>query len=180
VVDWHLFLKADYAVFQHRLDVWHKGNTTPYKLILPVGDCFAEMQRTGRIDFFVPTSGLSFRKAILDRVFPVPEQFRVSADAYLMRTAFTFGPVYSTAEILGFYRAHRNLVYRKSDFDATAFFSGSLFPALNRFYQANGLTFQLDYTDPNPRTHVLGSLRETMHKLVRFVAQAVGRTSRSS
>ena len=142
MIGWDRFLQGDYAVLQHGLDIWDNGNTNPYKMILPVGDCFAEMQRSGRFDFFVPTSGLFFRKAVLDQIFPIPIVFRIAADAYLTRTAFVFGNVYSIPNSLGFYRKHENAIYGNDNFDSKAFFSEILFPALNTFYGARGMDYQ--------------------------------------
>jgi glycosyltransferase involved in cell wall biosynthesis len=152
IVRWHHFLEGDYALLQHGLDVWEDGNTRPYKLILPVGDCFAEMQRSGRLDFFVPTSGLCFRRAILDRVLPMPRKFRIAADAYLMRTTFVFGKVHSIHDSLGFYRRHNNLVLGNRHFHRT-FIAEVLIPELNRFYRTQGIDYQID----RPRPHRLGS-----------------------
>jgi glycosyltransferase involved in cell wall biosynthesis len=143
VLKWHNFLEGDYAVLQHGLDVWDEGKTNPYKNILPVGDCFAEMQRTNNFDFFVPTSGLIFRKSVIEKVFPLPENIKIAADAYLMRTAFISGKVYSIPESLGFYRKHNNAVFKNKQFDVQRFFSEILFPALNKFYQSNNVDYQI-------------------------------------
>ncbi len=162
IVNWHRFLQSDYAVLQHGLSVCDGRNVRPYKLILPVGDCFAEMQQSGRINFFVPTSGLSFRKAVLDRVFPIPTEFRVAADAYVMRAAFVFGNVYSIPDSLGFYRKHNNAVYENNDFNSDVFFSEILFPALASFYEANGINYQF-----GPNERVTGAARRWFFRFSR-------------
>jgi len=115
-IQWHTFLKGDYALLQHGLNIWHEGDAGPYKNILPVGDCFAEMQHSGRIDYFVPTSGLVFRKSVLEKVFPIPDEIRISADAYLMRCAIVFGKVYSIPDTLGYYRKHQVVIFIDSIF----------------------------------------------------------------
>jgi len=144
---WHVFLQGDYALLQHGLTVWSDGDAGPYKNILPVGDCFAEMQQCGNIDYFVPTSGLVFRKEILEKIFPLPDEIRISADAYLMRCAFVFGKVYSIPETLGYYRKHeQNNVFRNKDFDVDELFSNIIFPALNNFYKKNEINFQFEYS----------------------------------
>jgi glycosyltransferase involved in cell wall biosynthesis len=142
ILEWHRFLNADYGILQHQLDVWEDGNKRPYKLTLPVGDCFSEMQESGKIDFFVPTSGLCFRKEILNMVFPIPTVFRFSADAYLMRTAFVFGKVYSIPEALGVYRRHGDAVSGDKVFYEN-FIVGVLIPELNKFYKAQNTGYQL-------------------------------------
>jgi glycosyltransferase involved in cell wall biosynthesis len=146
-LQWHAFLKGDYALLQHGLEVWHYRSAGPYKNILPVGDCFAEMQQSGRIDFFVPTSGLVFRKPVLDRVFPLPDEIRICADAYLMRCAFAFGKVYSIPETLGYYRKHRrNNVFKNKDFDVDELLTKIIFPSLNSFYKNNEINFQFRHS----------------------------------
>jgi len=143
VARWHEFLKQDYAILQHGLEIWDQGQTRPYKIVLPVGDCFAEMQHSNRINFFVPTSGLSFPKTMLEQIFPIPTIFRIAADAYIMRTTFVFGKVYSIPDSLGYYRKHNNAVFENNDFNANAFFNEMLFPALNEFYRIKGFDYQI-------------------------------------
>jgi glycosyltransferase involved in cell wall biosynthesis len=169
VVKWHYFLEGDYAALQHCLDIWENGKISPYKLVLPVGDCFAEMQRTNNIDFFVPTSGLVFPRPVLEKVFPVPDNIRIAADAYIMRTAFIFGKVYSIPEPLGFYRKHNNAVFKNKQFDVQRFFSEILFPALNRFYQSHDAGYQIPVAAPvnsAPHFGVIASLRRLLKKVL--------------
>jgi glycosyltransferase involved in cell wall biosynthesis len=146
-IQWHAFLKGNYALLQHGLNVWRDGDAGPYKNILPVGDCFAEMQHSGRIDYFVPTSGLVFRKSVLEKIFPLPDKIRICADAYLMRCAFVFGKVYSIPDTLGYYRKHqRNNVYKNKGFDVDELFSKIIFPSLNNFYKNHKINFQFKYS----------------------------------
>jgi glycosyltransferase involved in cell wall biosynthesis len=144
VVKWHYFLDGDYSVLQHGLDLWDEGKTNPYKNILPVGDCFAEMKRTNNIDFFVATSGLVFTGAVLKKVFPLPERMRICADGYMMRAAFVFGKVCSIPCSLGFYRKHENnAVMQNKEFDMHKYLWEILFPELNKFYQSNNVDYQI-------------------------------------
>lgn len=145
VVKWDQFLEGDYGLLQHGLTVWRDGHQTPYKHILPVGDCWGQMQQTGQIDFFVPTTGLCFRKSTLDRIFPIPKQLRICADAYLMRTAFLWGKVYSIPDSLGYYRQHQNSVYNNQNFRHSEYFQSVLFPALNQFYQQQGSDYKVSW-----------------------------------
>jgi len=144
IIRWHEFLEGQYGVLQHALEIWQDGNTHPYKRVLPVGDCFGEMQETGRIDFFVPTSGLCFRKRLLEKVFPIPEQFIICADAFLMRAAFVHGQVYSIPQPLGYYRKHDNTVFGNQEFNINKFLHEQLFPELNQYYLRMGLDFRYD------------------------------------
>jgi len=159
-IQWHAFLKGDYALLQHGLNVWHDGDEGPYKNILPVGDCFAEMQHSGRINYFVPTSGLVFRKSVLEKVFPLPDQIRICADAYLMRSAFVFGKVYSIPDTLGYYRKHqKNNVFKRKDFDVDELFSKIIFPSLNNFYKNYEINFQFRYSNLQERLLIRTLLR---------------------
>jgi glycosyltransferase involved in cell wall biosynthesis len=55
---------------------------------------------------WVPTSGNAFSRAVLEKVFPVDERYRICADAWIFyRTAF-HGEVLAIEEILGAYRIH--------------------------------------------------------------------------
>ncbi len=53
-----------------------------------------------------PTLGLSFRRQIADRLFPMPEQFRRSPDAHLVRAAFFITQIVPISEALASYRVH--------------------------------------------------------------------------
>ncbi|MEA5533264.1 glycosyltransferase family 2 protein [Crocosphaera sp. XPORK-15E] len=141
IVKWHNFLEGSYAILQHGLEIWSDGKTKPYKLVLPTGDCFEEMKKTKNIDFFVPTSGLSFPKSILEKIFPLPTEFRICADAYIMRTAFVFGLVYSIPDYLSFYRKHNNTTFKNKNFDHQEFFKTILFPKLYEFYKNQELNY---------------------------------------
>lgn len=165
VVRWHKETGADYGVLQHNMTVWQDGVEQPYKRILPTGDCFAQMEATDEIDFFVPTSGLAFRKTVLDQVFPIPESLRICADAYLMRTAFTFGPVHSIPRSLGYYRKHRNTVYGNPSFNHNGFFCSTVMPAINAFYERRGIAYRMAMPSP------LQPLRSPRHRAVEWVAE---------
>ncbi len=112
IVAWHNFLKGDYVMLQHLVKVWDNGKEYLYKPALYSGDCFIHTQVTGELGLFVGTSGLVFSRKILERIMPVPLQFKISADAYLTRTSFIFGRVVSIPEILGYYcQWPKNLIH---------------------------------------------------------------------
>jgi hypothetical protein len=58
-----------------------------------------------------PTSGNAWSRELLDRLLPVPEdEFRISADGYLLMLAWLYGEVRTIPEPLSLYRVHgRNL-----------------------------------------------------------------------
>jgi glycosyltransferase involved in cell wall biosynthesis len=53
-----------------------------------------------------PTSCLAFRRATLNRLLPVPETIKLSADAYLALLIIFIAPVLALPEILTVYRIH--------------------------------------------------------------------------
>jgi glycosyltransferase involved in cell wall biosynthesis len=59
------------------------------------------------------TSGLSFRREILERILPMPELLRVTADAYLKWTALALAPGWFTREELTLMRIHGNNLFTK-------------------------------------------------------------------
>ncbi len=56
---------------------------------------------------FSPTSGNAFAREVLEAILPMPaEQWRISADVYLVYLAPFYGDVVSLDEVLGYYRVH--------------------------------------------------------------------------
>lgn len=167
VLRWHNFLKGEYSLLQHNVDVWEDGLTYPYKTAMYSGNCFRHTIKTGQLGLFVGTSGLVFKRNILEKVMPVPTDFRISADAYLTRTTFTFGPVYSIPESLGYYRKHTNAVLGNKSHSHTKFHRKTLFPYLNRFYDAHGIDFQFKTRDEVCGVPNMGATTYLMKFLVR-------------
>ena len=68
------------------------------------------MFRFGMFDFFVPTSGLCFRREVLKRVFPLPcdDILRICADAYITRLALCYSELATIDHSLGVYRIHEH------------------------------------------------------------------------
>lgn len=78
----------------------------PAELPFDSGDVTSKLLRKGRYQTTV-TSGLAFKRSVLDRVMPVPEQdFRQGADGYLATVAPLHGEVTSIDDCLGAYRIH--------------------------------------------------------------------------
>jgi len=78
----------------------------PAELPFDSGDVTPELLRKGRYQTTV-TSGLAFKRSVLDRIMPVPEQdFRQGADGYLATVAPLHGDVTSIDDCLGAYRIH--------------------------------------------------------------------------
>jgi glycosyltransferase involved in cell wall biosynthesis len=144
IVNWHIMTNGEYSLIQHAVDVWDNGDIYPYKYVLNSGDFFRQMVETNEIGSFVGTSGLAFQRKILEKVMPVPLDFRISADAYLTRTSFTQGFVYSILKPLGYYRKHNNAVFGNKSVSHRIFHEDTLFPNLNNFYRKHNIPFRID------------------------------------
>jgi len=135
------------AVHQHNLCIIRNGKATeePFHEAMMVGDYFSYVQRTGNgyIPQFIATSGLTFPRTVLEKVGPIPQDFRTCADGYLTRTCFCYGEVMSINRFWGGYRLHgENLTYQNRSFDSQRYVSALLFPALNRFYKKKGISLK--------------------------------------
>ncbi|MGB2622840.1 MAG: glycosyltransferase [Candidatus Acidiferrum sp.] len=66
---------------------------------------------------FNPTSmsSLAFRKAILEKVLPIPETITIQADGYIQALAVFLAPVAAIDEPLGIYRFHGSNLYFLSE-----------------------------------------------------------------
>ncbi len=69
------------------------------------GDVLAQLLRNRRYSS-PPTSGNAFTRTFLERVMPVPEEFQLGADSYLVVHAPFLGQVVPIREILGQYCVH--------------------------------------------------------------------------
>ena len=68
-----------------------------------------------------PTSSLAFRRSVLMRLVPVPEQCSFNHDAYLISNAIFLGPVAAVTECLTRYRIHgQNLYSARGQLDVKA------------------------------------------------------------
>ena len=62
-----------------------------------------------------PTSGNAFSRAVLSQILPIPEdQFRISADGYLITLVPFYGEIAAVEEPLGVYREHGNNLWARS------------------------------------------------------------------
>jgi glycosyltransferase involved in cell wall biosynthesis len=62
-----------------------------------------------------PTSGLSFRRSFLDKLLPMPQQIRITADNYLTFCTPAFGPGFYISECLSLQRIHGANAYTAKD-----------------------------------------------------------------
>jgi len=94
---------------------------------------------------FVPTSGLTFRKAVLDKIFPLPAELATCPDGFITRTACVYGPLISIPATLGLWRDHDNNAGKRPEFSFSEFWKPVLMPALNRHYKKRNIPMQLIY-----------------------------------
>ena len=116
-----LFLDSD--------DVWHTDKTAtvlpalerngfvqhnllqngkPYRSFIVISEHIRYMQSFGLFDFFVPTSGLCFRREVLEHFFPLPDNplLKICADAYITRLALNYSELETITDVRGVYRIH--------------------------------------------------------------------------
>lgn len=74
---------------------------------LPSGDLFPILVQTGGANLFQPTSGLVFRRDILQSIIPIPVQdWRLCADGAMAYAAAVLTEIYSLNKAIGDYRIH--------------------------------------------------------------------------
>jgi glycosyltransferase involved in cell wall biosynthesis len=136
------YKQPDVAFVQHNLQIKMNDELTneKFKDILITGDYFGYTKNNKILPLFVPTTGLSFRKDILEKVLPIPAGFKTCADGYLTRTCFCFGEIAAINECLGVYRKHgQNNVFGNQAHSSRRYKKDLLFPSLNKFYAENGI-----------------------------------------
>lgn len=108
-----------YAIVQHNL---LKGRER-YRLISNKSDKQRLLKEFGYIGAFIPTSGLSFRRDLLEKVFPIPEEsLKICSETFVLCNALCYDNIYSINDCLGFYRVHgNNQWYGKEDSDRSNF-----------------------------------------------------------
>ena len=116
-----LFLDSDDAWYAHKTAsvlpalertgfVQHNllQNGKHYRSFLIASEHMRYMQSFGLFDFFVPTSGLCFRREVLEHFFPLPDNplLRICADAYITRLALNYSELETISHARGVYRIH--------------------------------------------------------------------------
>jgi len=141
----------DAAFYCHNLFLHMNGAPTErrFRELMAGGDVFGHVKRTGWFPLFVPTSGLVFRKDVLDKVLPIPDAFRTCADGYLTRTSMLYGRVEVTDECWGYYRKHDgNQVFGNAGHNAMRQRYTMLLPALNAYYARQKIDFRFPIPAP--------------------------------
>jgi len=68
----------------------------------------------GALGYMPPTSGLSLHRSVAERIFPLPEHFRVCADQVIIRLAPLLTEITRRQEVLAEYRLHDANSYERS------------------------------------------------------------------
>lgn len=91
----------------HRVKLWSGGGTSSDDTyFVPVSGRVPESRRALLQYPMVGTSCLTFRRAVLKELIPVPEALRSQADAYLTALVIFVAPIVAVPEFLGKYRLH--------------------------------------------------------------------------
>ena len=144
-------LRPDGGVYQHQLE---NEEGVVKQRYLNSGDFFADWRKRRRMNLAitqslispcVPSSGLVFRKEVLDKIFPVPEILKTCPDAFLTRTAPAFGPIVSLPVTLGYWRDHEDNAGKQETFGYLEFWIPVIMPTLNQWYRDQGIPLEFYY-----------------------------------
>lgn len=129
-------------------------NSKPIPRTLCSGDLSPRLTKSAGWWPFPMTSAIAVRRSAWISAGDIPEQFRISADAWLTGIYPFLGSVVALPEALGFYRIHNNNWYRPVDNAAMlrkriAHWQASV-EATNRFLSARGLPGKLRLNDHYP------------------------------
>lgn len=142
--------RNDIALLQHNMHILRGDTPTQenFRAMMGCGDLLEESRRTRLLPQFVPTSGLAMHRRVLEKILPIPAQFRTCADGYLTRTSMCHGIVYAEPQTYGYYRRHENnCVLGNQTHNAVNYVNSLLVPHLNAYYRNNGIDLEF----PTPR-----------------------------
>jgi glycosyltransferase involved in cell wall biosynthesis len=134
----------DGGVYQHQVD---DGLGRPLRNLMLSGDLFDEWRRVREVNLAVfqhlvkvnvPTSGLAFRREVLDQIVPIPEGLVVYPDFYLFAIAIAYGPLYSDPALLATWRHHHHNAGKQSRFGFKRYWMPVLLPAINAALRQRG------------------------------------------
>ncbi len=140
---------SEVAFHQHNLDIVGGSSRSGERFCrtLKVGDLYSEEGDAGdrvTLSSMAPTSGLTFSARALRLMGPIPESFRLCADAFMRRAALPFGRVSGVDLCCGSYGVHaNNSTVGNASFDSDLFVSDLLRPELNAFFQRAKIPVEL-------------------------------------
>ncbi|MBI2424585.1 MAG: glycosyltransferase family 2 protein [Candidatus Hydrogenedentes bacterium] len=139
------------GVYQHQMD---NGLGHPLRRLLPSGDLFGAWQRAEVVDlatradltgFNMVTSGLMFRREVLEAIMPIPEVLRACPDFYLFVLGCSQGPLYSYPGILGVWRFHEANAGKQEAFGFRNFVLPVVFETVNAALRDRGFKIRFVY-----------------------------------
>ena len=104
--------RPNLGMVYHRLLQWDMRTDERREYSGPM--CSGDIDSTPDIVFTYvphPTSCLSFRRDMLDRMLPIPEALRIQADGYLGAMIILVAPILAIPECLATYRVHGDNLY---------------------------------------------------------------------
>jgi glycosyltransferase involved in cell wall biosynthesis len=141
----------DGGVYQHQVE---DGRGKPVLDPLCSGDYYHRWLEVGEVNtairrdlflVFAPTSGLVFRKAVLDQIFPLPEQLVACPDTFLVFLSCRFGPLYSSPRTLGVWRCHDSNAGKQNRFGYKKYGVSVVLEAVNDRFRELGEPILLTY-----------------------------------
>jgi len=147
------FIQAqpDGGVYQHQVE---DGTGKTVLDLLCSGDYYQKWLAVGDLNtairhdlflVFAPTSGLMFRRDVLDSVFPLPGQLIACPDTFLVFLACRMGPLYSTPRCLGVWRSHNTNAGRQNRFGYKNYGVPVVLGAINGRFRELGDPIRLTY-----------------------------------
>lgn len=147
----------DAVLVYHRMRAWREGKGPegrPFPSSLCRGDLTPMLVRSAGWWPFPMTSAVAVRRGAWDRAGPIPEAFRISADAWLVGIYPFLGRVAALDGALGWYRFHGSNNWSRAD-DPTllrrrlAHWRATV-ERSNAFLAARGIPARLDLADHLP------------------------------
>jgi len=139
------------GVYQHQVD---DGTGKPFRAVLSSGDIMARWLEDGvlntavdphRVQVNVPTSGLMFRREVLEQLLPIPESLVVCPDFYLFVLGLTHGPLYSEPLTLATWRNHPANATHNARFAFKAYWLPVVFPTVNDALSRKGVPLRFTF-----------------------------------
>jgi len=141
------------------------GQYPPPERPLEGGEAWSILLARGRYGTAV-TSGNSFSRAVLDKIFPIPEaKFRISADGYLVTLVPFYGQVVSIEQALGAYRMHGSNLWASTKRIEVETFTKFIEHDLQRYELMAGKTTEFGYVVPQDLSY-----RDYLHLQTRIAS----------
>jgi len=139
------------GVYQHQVD---NGSGRPFRPILISGDVFSAWKEVGAVNFLIwpelvkvniPTTGLMFRREVLEAILPIPEELVVCPDFYLFVLGCSCGALYSHPTTYALWRNHEGNAGRESRFSFREYWLPVVIPTVNKALRARGHAVRFEF-----------------------------------